>query len=77
MYCDADWASKLDRKSISGYVILLSGGAITWSSKKQLTVVLSTAKAEYVGTTHVTKQVLWMQSLFDELNIIWNDTTII
>ena len=33
MYCNANWASRYDRKSLSGYVYLLAGGAISWSSK--------------------------------------------
>lgn len=47
----------------------MAGGAIAWSSKKQSTVALSTAKAEYIATTHIVKQVLWHQSLFKELNL--------
>jgi len=49
-YCDADWAGDLDnRKSTSGYVFKVSKGAITWSSKKQPCVALSTDEAEYVA----------------------------
>ena len=76
-YCDADWASEADRKSVSGYIILLAGGAVAWSSKKQSTVALSTAEAEYIAATHVTKQVLWHQHLFDELEVERPTTTII
>ena len=58
-FLDADWANNSDQKSISGYVTIIAGGAVAWSSKKQQTVTLSTAEAEYIATTHVAKQVLW------------------
>uniref|UniRef100_A0A2N9GDW0 Reverse transcriptase Ty1/copia-type domain-containing protein n=1 Tax=Fagus sylvatica TaxID=28930 RepID=A0A2N9GDW0_FAGSY len=49
-YSDADWAGDLDeRKSTSGYTFLLGGGAITWCSKKQSCVALSTMESEYVA----------------------------
>ena len=47
--------------------MIIAGRAVAWSSKKQQTVALSTAKAEYITATHVTKQVLWHQSLYSEL----------
>jgi hypothetical protein len=60
IFCDADWANNTsDRKSISGYVLTMAGGAVAWSLKKQSTIALSTAKAEYVSVTHIAKQVLW------------------
>ena len=61
IYCDANW------KSISSYVIIIAGRAVAWSSKKQNTVAPSTPEAEYIAATHVTKQVLWHQSLLTEL----------
>ena len=69
IFCDADWASDADRKSVSGYVITIGGGTVTWSSKKQSTVALSTAKAKYIAATHAAKQILWHRSLFQELEI--------
>jgi len=69
IYCDADWANDVDRKSTSGYIVTMAGGAIAWSSKKQFTVALSTAEAEYIAATHAAKQVLWHKSLFKELDL--------
>ena len=77
IYCDADWASSHDRKSTSGFVIILAGGAVAWSSKKQTSVALSTAEAEYVAATHVAKQVLWHRTLLEELGIFVPNTSTI
>jgi hypothetical protein len=78
IFCDADWASDAtDRKSISGYLISMAGGAVSWSSKKQTSVALSTAEAEYMAATHVAKQVLWQRSLFTELNFEFPTTSTI
>lgn len=49
-YVDADWASDTtDRRSYTGYCFLKSGSAISWESKKQRTVALSSCEAEYNG----------------------------
>ena len=49
-YSDANWGSDLnERKSTSRYVFLLNNGAITWTSKKQPCIALSTMEAEYVA----------------------------
>ena len=63
IYCNTDWASDADRKTISSYVITLAGGAMAWNSKKQSTVALSTTEAKYVTATHCAKQVIWHRSL--------------
>ena len=68
-YADADWASDLSRKSISGYVFTIAGGAVTWSSKKQPRVALSTPEAKYVAATQAVKQLLWHRNLFQELDL--------
>jgi len=61
-YMDADWGSNVnDHKSTSGYIFTLSGGAISWSSKKQSTVALSSTKAKYIASTHAAKEVVLPQ----------------
>ena len=76
-FSDADWGNGSDRKSISGYVTIIAGGAVAWSSKKQQSVALSTAEAEYIATTHAAKQVLWHRSLYSELNFLLPTTSTI
>lgn len=68
VFCDSDWANdRTDRRSFSGYVILLAGGAISWSSKKQRTTALSTVEAEYFSMCHAAKEVLWFQNFLQEI----------
>lgn len=67
-YCDADWASDMhDRKSCTGNVFMLQNGAISWCSRKQATVALSTAEAEYMSMSSATQEALWLQQLHAEL----------
>ena len=68
-YCDADYAGDLDkRRSTSGYVFLRSGGAISWSSKLQPTVALSTCEAEYISASHAAREALWLRNLAGEFD---------
>ena len=68
-YSDSDHAGCIDtRCSTSGYVIKIGTGAVSWSSKKQATVALSSTEAEYVASVAAGKEILWMQMLFKELH---------
>jgi len=63
MYIDADFAGLEDGKLISGYTTNIGGGCVTWNSKKQLIVALSTMEVEYLALTHGTKQLAWLHQI--------------
>jgi len=67
-YSDSDWAGDLDdRKSTSGYLFQISGAAVSWRSKKQTCVALSTAEAEYMALAGAAQEAIWMRQLSSEL----------
>lgn len=69
-YADADWANdKKDRKSITGWVAKLNGDPISWSSKKQRVVALSTCEAELYAEGAAVQEVLWLRDLTSELGL--------
>lgn len=68
-YCDSDWASDIDkRRSCTGFLFKMSGGAITWSSKRQPTIALSTTEAEYMAMTSAIQEALWLKQLANEVH---------
>ncbi|NDA63213.1 MAG: hypothetical protein EBX50_14410 [Chitinophagia bacterium] len=72
-WSDADWASdNIDRKSISGYCFKLGAGAVSWKSKKQTSVALSSTEAEYMALTQATKEAMWIKFLLTELGVFDN-----
>ena len=69
-YSDADWANnKADRKSVTGWVVKLNGDPISWASKKQRTVALSTCEAELYAKAAGIQEVLWHRGLMRELGL--------
>jgi hypothetical protein len=69
-YSDSDWASDLDdRRSTSGFVFMLGGGAISWSSKKQASPATSSCEAEYMDAAHCARHAIWLRRLFSDLSI--------
>jgi hypothetical protein len=68
-FVDADWGSNInDRKSTSGYAFMLAGGAISWSSKKQTSVALSSTKAKYIARTHSAKEVVQLRQFLEQIH---------
>eukprot|EP00253_Pinus_taeda_P012583 PITA_12583 len=69
-FIDFDWAGdNIDCKSTSEYSVSLGFGPICWSSKKQATIALSSAKAKYIGVVNITIQALWPQHFLIELGV--------
>jgi hypothetical protein len=66
-YADADGSMSEDRRAITGYAFLIDGGAVSWSSKRQELVSLSTTESEYVAATHGMKEAIWLRSLLSEI----------
>jgi len=58
------------RRSTSGYVFNLFGGAVSWMSKKQSVVALSTTEAEYMEGTHARKEEVWLQRLCSSMGLV-------
>ena len=75
-YTDANWAgNKVDRRSTSGFVFSLGSGAISWSSKKQPTVALSSTEAEYRGAAVAPCEAVWLKRILKDLGIPIKDPT--
>lgn len=69
-FCDADWASCRDsRCSVSGYFITLGGALVSWKLKKQVSISLSSAEAEYRSMRRVTAEITWLVRLLADLSI--------
>ena len=67
-YTDVDWVSdRDDRKSVSGYFTLVGGNLVTWRSKKQQVVALSSAEAEFHAIAKGITEVIWLKKLLSEL----------
>ncbi len=67
-FSDSDWAGDIDdRRSTSGYLFKLSGAPISWRSKKQTSIALSTAEAECIALSSATQEAMWLKQLMSEL----------
>jgi hypothetical protein len=75
-YTDSDFAGILDdRKSTSGYVFQLGMNLISWASKKQPIVSISSAEAEYVAATSASFQAVWLRRLLKDMSQTEKDPT--
>ncbi|GAW07214.1 retrovirus-related pol polyprotein [Lentinula edodes] len=69
VYVDSDHAGCQDTyRSTSGYVFFMAGAPVSWSSKRQSTVALSTTESEYIGLSRATQQAVWLMSFLAEVD---------
>ena len=76
-WSDANWGAEEGRESVSGFVFTLAGGAISWSSKKQSSVALSSTESEYMAILHALRELIWILRLLKELGYDISDQNII
>ncbi|CAJ2637750.1 unnamed protein product [Trifolium pratense] len=77
-FSDADWCGdKVDRRSTSGYLFKFQNAPVSWCSKKQSVIALSSCEAEYVAGSLAACQANWLQSLLNEMKIIDNITVML
>ena len=76
-FSDVDYAgSKIDRKSTSGTCQFLGPCLVSWSSRKQNSVAISTTEAEYVAAGSCCAQILWMRQTLKDFGVIFDPTPI-
>nr|GFB28092.1 Gag-Pol polyprotein [Tanacetum cinerariifolium] len=67
-YVDSNYAGDLDESKLTtGYMFTLSGGTVSWVSKLQSVVVMSTTEAEYVAGAQANKETIWLKMLLEGL----------
>jgi len=59
-----------DQRSITGYIFLARNGAITWCSRKQISITLLLTKAEYVALSKAAQEACWLRSLYSKLGLL-------
>lgn len=69
-FVDSDWANDAgDRRSTSGFLFQVYGNTVSWSTRKQGLVALSTTEAEYIAAASAISEALWLKKLFSDIGI--------
>ena len=76
-YADASYGEEDDRKSRSGYAFFAYGCLVSWASRKQNTVSLSSTVAVYIALAGATEEAIWLRQFLEEVNIKIKNPTVI
>ncbi len=77
-FCDSDWATDAnDRRSVSGFVFMMFGGAVSWKSQRQHTIALSTVEAEYIALSSASTEAQWWRPLLSDLGVDMKEPTVV
>jgi hypothetical protein len=67
-YTDSDWAANPDdQKSITGYVLFFANGPVSWLTRRQKTIALSSTEVEYMAMLDTARQISWIKSLLGKI----------
>eukprot|EP00961_Rhodomonas_salina_P023879 320966-Rhodomonas_salina.1 len=77
-YADSDHAGDQDtRRSVTGYVVMLNGAAVSWQSTSQQVTALSTAEAEYYAASIAGTDITYMSRIMYDLGFPQQDPTVL
>jgi hypothetical protein len=77
-FCDSDWAGDVDsRRSVTGYCFTLGSGCISWISKKQPTIALSSTEAEYKAACFASCEARWLRWILGDMGMIQEQPTVL
>ncbi len=75
-FCDSDWAADRDtRRSVGAFLLFLGGAPVSWRSKLQGSVALSTAEAEFMAGSATSCEVLWLRRILHDLGASQRNAT--
>jgi hypothetical protein len=69
VFSDASYANDSDRRSTTGWMIKASGGAISWNTRRQITVATSSSEAEYQAMSSTAREVCWLKQMRSDLGL--------